>query len=332
MNILQDIVSNLTQAPMLAFILGLLAVVLKSDLEIPPQISKFLSLYLLFHIGIKGGQELFHSGFTSESITVSLACIIISFVTPWIFFWILNTKLNIYNAGAVAASYGSISAVNFIAGATFLDTMNIPYGGHMVACMALMESPAVIAGLMIIAVNLQKQGGEGAQEKTNFGEIIHEAMFNGSVLLLIGSMFIGYLAGDGGVHDLKPFVGDIFKGMLCLYMLDMGLLAANKIKEIKVANIAFIGSFALLYPLVACVPAVLIAKLIGLSVGNAFLFTVLITSCSFIAVPASMRLAAPKANMGLLLAMSLGITFIFNVIFGPPLYLPLIKFFFGSIN
>ena len=307
MNILQDIVSNLTQAPMLAFILGLLAVVLKSDLEIPPQISKFLSLYLLFHIGIKGGQELFHSGFTREH--HSITCLYhYFFVTPWIFFWILNTKLNIYNAGAVAASYGSISAVNFIAGATFLDTMNIPYGGHMVACMALMESPAVIAGLMIIAVNLQKQGGEGAQEKTNFGEIIHEAMFNGSVLLLIGSMFIGYLAGDGGVHDLKPFVGDIFKGVCFAYIcLIWACFAANKIKEIKVANIAFIGSFALLYPLVACVPAVLIAKLIGLSVGNAFLFTVLITSCSFIAVPASMRLAAPKANMGLLLAMSLGI-------------------------
>jgi uncharacterized protein len=332
MDFLHDIATNLSHPPMLAFVLGLLAVALKSDLEIPPQIAKFLSLYLLFHIGVKGGLELANSGFADGGLKVLMVCALISFVTPWLFFQILKLRLNIYDAATVAACYGSISAVNFIAGTAFLDANNISYSGYMVASMALMESPAVIAGLMIIGVILKsrEKRKEEPEKKSKFGfrKIIHEALFNGSVFLLVGSMFIGYFTGANGEAELKPFIDDIFQGMLSFYMLDMGLIAAQRIKGIK-GNILFLGSFALFYPIVSSVFAIFIAKFIGLSIGNAFLFTVLVTSSSFIAVPAAMRLAVPKANMGVALPMSLGITFVFNIIFGAPLYLPMIKYVWG---
>lgn len=328
MSLILDSFTNLLHAPILAFILGLLAVALKSDLEIPPQIAKFLALYLLFHIGIKGGEELFHSGITIESFKVIGVCILISFVTPWIFNKILRVRLNVFDAGAIAASYGSISAVNFIASASLLDAAEITYSGYMVACMAFMESPAIIAGLIIIG--FANKGADYSQDKTklSFRKVLHEALFNGSVFLLIGSMLIGLLSGNSGQVELKPFVDDIFKGMLTFYMLDMGILAAQRIKGIK-GNMLFLGSFALFYPIVSAVFAIFIAKFIGLNIGNAFLFTTLVSSSSFIAVPASMRLAAPQANIGILLAMSLGITFVFNIILGPPIYLPLIKYIWG---
>lgn len=326
---INEIISNFAHPAMLAFLLGLLAVLVKSDLEIPPQISKFLSLYLLFHIGVKGGQELFHSGINMESLKVLLACAVISFITPWLLYKLLRAKLNVYDSGAVAASYGSISAVNFIAATSILSSASIDYSGYMVAAMALMESPAIIAGLLIIGFNSGKEN-----TKINFKKVIHEALFNGSVFLLLGSLFIGFFSGDAGKAELEPFVNDIFKGMLSFYMLDMGLIAAQKVKKIK-GNIVFLGSFALLYPVIFSFIAALLARLLGLSLGNAFLFTVLVTSASFIAVPASMRLAAPKANLGIMISMSLGITFVFNIIFGAALYLPLINYVWnltGGLN
>lgn len=331
MDIFTNISENFLHPPILAFLLGILAVFLKSDLEIPPQISKFLSLYLLFHIGIKGGQELFHSGITLDSLTVLVLCAAISFLTPWLFFPILRRSLTIYDAGSVAAAYGSISAVNFIAGASFLDSIGVSYSGYMVACMAFMESPAVIAGLLIIGLfqSLNKNTPNGKTQKINFGKVIHEALFNGSVFLLLGSIVIGYVSGHTGEVELKPFVSDIFKGMLSFYMLDIGLIAAQRMKGIKGGNILALGTFALLYPLVSSVFAIMLAKIFGMGIGNAFLFTVLVTSSSFIAVPASMRLAVPRANMGILLTMSLGITFVFNIIFGSAIYYPMIKYFYG---
>lgn len=320
MQILNEIINNFSHPAMLAFVLGLLAVVVKSDLEIPPQISKFLSLYLLFHIGVQGGQELYHSGINLESFKVLLVCALLSFITPLILFKFLRTKLNVYDAGAVAASYGSISAVNFIAAASILDSSLINYSGHMVAAMALMESPAIISGLLIIGFNSEKENSQ-----INFTKVAHEALFNGSVFLLLGSLLIGFFSGDTGATELKPFVHGIFKGMLSFYMLDMGLIAGQKVKKIK-GNILFLGSFALLYPVIFSIIAIVIARLMGLGIGDAFLFTVLVSSASFIAVPASMRLAAPKANLGIMISMSLGITFVFNIIFGAALYLPLINY------
>ena len=330
MGFISEIVANFTQPAMLFFILGLIAVAVKSDLEIPPGVSKFLSMYLLFHIGIKGGEELFHSGLSSESLVVLLVCAFISFATPWLLFYILKVQLNTFDAGAVAAAYGSISAVNFIAATSILDSSSVAYNGYMVAAMALMESPAVIAGLMIIGLNTKEEGGQSI----DFKHVLHEALFNGSVFLLLGSLLIGFMGGEEGAAQLHPFVHSIFKGLLCFYMLDMGLLAAKKVSKIK-GHVLFCGSFSILYPLVFCAIAVVLARFMNLNIGNAYLFTVLVTSSSFIAVPASMRMAVPKANMGILLAMSLGITFVVNIIFGAALYLPVIKYFWsitGGIN
>ena len=328
MEIIQSITANFLHPPILFFILGMFAIMVKSDLEIPPQIAKFLSLYLLFDIGIKGGEELFHSGFSGDIIKILLVCGLISFLTPFICYKILRFKLDIYNAGAIAASYGSISAINFITSASFLDEHHITYNGFMVASMALMESPAVISGLLIIGLALKQESKKTSQPKMSLGKIVHEALFNGSVFLLVGSLVIGYLSGGVGEVELKPFVTDVFKGILCFYMLDMGLIAGQKLSSFK-GNIVFLGSFALFYPLVAAVFAIPLARFLGMNVGNALLFTTLVSSSSFIAVPAAMRIAVPQSNMSLLLPMTLGITFVFNIILGVPIYLPVIKYIWG---
>lgn len=313
------LLSNLLHPPILFFLLGMLAVCFKSDLEIPGQIAKFLSLYLLFHIGFEGGLKLFHSGFSNEILFVLGICALVSFLTPWILYQVLKIKLNVYDAGAIAASYGSISAVNFIISATFLETHNIPYNGYMVAAMALMESPAVISGLMLIGFNKKN-------ENISFNKVLHESFLNGSVFLLLGSLLIGLVCGNVGELELKPFVSDVFKGMLCFYMLDMGIVAGQKISGLK-QNFWFLSCFALLYAPIAAALGIAIAKLIGLSIGDALLFTTLVSSASFIAVPAAMRLSVPQANMGIVIPMALGITFVFNIVFGVPLYLPVIQYF-----
>ncbi len=321
MSLINSIASNFLHPPILFFLLGLLAILLGSNLEVPPSIAKFLSLYLLFHIGIKGGEELFHSGFSFKTISVLMICALISFLTPFICYQILRLKLDLYNAAAIAAAYGSISAVNFIASASYLEELGISFSGFMVASMALMESPAVIAGLLIIGFALKSK--EKTSKSISIGHVLHEALFNGSVFLLIGSLVIGYIAGNPGELELKPFVTDIFKGVLCFYMLDMGILAGQKLSALK-GNILFLGSFALFYPVISAAIAIFIAHLIGLAEGDALLFTTLVSSASFIAVPAAMRISVPQANMSLLLPMSLGITFVFNIILGTPIYFAII--------
>ncbi len=316
----QVVVENFAHPATLFFFLGVIAVLVKSDLEIPPQISKFLSIYLLFDIGVKGGQELMHSGFSSQVFVILLVCIVGSFSVPFIVYYILRWKLNIDDAGAGAATYGSISAVTFATCTAFLDGQGITFGGYMVAGMAVMESPAIVAGLILIRINKRKQQGKDADHGTGgFGHILKESFFNGSVLLLIGSFFIGYLAGDVGVVELRPFVNEIFFGMLSLYMLDMGLLAARRIKELRKTG-GFIVLFALLFPPCMAAVGIGVTYVLGYSIGDALLQTVLLSSASYIAVPAAMRIAVPKANMSVILPMALGVTFTFNISMGIPLY------------
>ncbi|MFT5917547.1 MAG: hypothetical protein ACI81T_004064, partial [Bacteroidia bacterium] len=185
---IQTVIDNFMHPAVLFFFLGLLAVAVKSDLEIPPQIAKFLGIYLLFHIGIKGGEELFHSGFSTTVLVVMAVCILGSFLIPFASYQVLKQKLDTYNAGAIAATYGSISAVTFATCTAFLESMNIPFGGYMVAGMALMESPAIIAGLIIIrkATNKKKEGNKSNSSRTKQGwrAILKESFFNGSVFLL----------------------------------------------------------------------------------------------------------------------------------------------------
>ncbi len=314
-----SVLENFAHPATLFFFLGMLAVLVKSDLEIPPQIAKFLSIYLLFDIGIKGGEELFHSGFNSQVITVMIVCVLGSFLVPFAMYYILKRKLNVYDAGAVAATYGSISAVTFATTTAFLEAQGEAFGGYMVAGMALMESPAIIAGLILIRRHVKSDKKKPEAANNGLGHILKESFFNGSVLLLVGSLVIGYLAGETGERELKPFVNEIFFGMLSLYMLDMGLLAARRIRELRKSG-PFAVSFAILFPPGIAILGIVTSYLLGYSAGDALLQTVLLASASYIAVPAAMRIAVPQANMSILLPMSLGVTFTFNIAVGIPLY------------
>lgn len=323
---IQSFLENILHPPVLFFFLGMLAVAVKSDLQIPSQIAKFLSLYLLFDIGIKGGEELFHSGFNFMILKVIIACILFSFLVPFVAYKVLIKKLDPYNAGAIAATFGSISAVTFATAISYLESINVHFGGYMVAGMALMESPAIIAGLILIRMNTREDGIDELDNKETGGmkAILREAFFNGSVFLLVGSLVIGYISGSAGEAELDPFVNGIFKGMLSLYMLDMGLLAASKLGDLKKSG-GFLTLFSLIYPVLASFLGMGAAYIIGLEPGDALLMTILVASASYIAVPAAMRLAVPQANMSLLLPMSLGITFTFNVVVGIPLYFEIIS-------
>ncbi|HAI76430.1 MAG TPA: sodium-dependent bicarbonate transport family permease [Microscillaceae bacterium] len=326
---LHSLISNINHPPILFFILGLLVVTVKSDLEIPPQIAKFLTLYLLFDIGFKGGVELSKSGFNPTVLKVIIACVLFSFLMPFISYRILRFKLDVYNAGAIAATYGSISAVTYATGLSFLDSAKEPYNGFMTAGMALMESPAIISGLILIRLGAnsssQDGGGGTSGHQGSMWSIVQESLFNGSVFLLIGSLIVGYLTGHEGEEELKSFVFDNFKGWLSLYMLDMGILAAQRFGDLRKSGTFLVG-YSLLFPIVIAMLAIPAAHyVLGLNNGNTLLFTILCASASYIAVPAAMRMAVPQVNMSLLLPMALGVTFTFNVSIGIPLYFQLIK-------
>ncbi|MFN8414935.1 MAG: sodium-dependent bicarbonate transport family permease [Cytophagaceae bacterium] len=322
---LDSVVQNFTSAPVLFFFLGIIAILIKSDLEVPPAIAKFFSLYLLFHIGIEGGEGLLHSGFTKEISYVLGACMVMALIVPFLAYFVLRIKLDVYNAGAIAATYGSVSAVTFATAQSFLTSQGEEYGGYMVAGMALMESPAIIIGLLLIRKYAVEENNDLETKKTQgIGHILKEALTSGSIVLLIGAMIIGYVAGEKGERDLHPFVSEIYKGMLALYLLDMGIVAGSRLSVLKKSG-AFLVGFGIIVPLVNATLGIMIAMMLGLSHGDALLFTILCASASYIAVPAAMRMAVPQANMSLLIPMSLGVTFSFNVIIGIPVYYSVIQ-------
>jgi len=309
------IVSNILNPPVLFFFLGMTAVFVKSDLEIPPPVPKLLSLYLLLAIGFKGGVELIKSGITQEVVLTLIAAMMMACVVPIYTFFILKIKLDIYDAAAIAATYGSISAVTFITASAFLNELGITFDGYMVAALALMESPAIIVGLIL--VNLFS-----VDEKREFawGEVLQEAFLNSSVFLLVGSLIIGFLTGERGGKTLEPFTQGIFYGVLSFFLLDMGLVAAKRIKDLQKTGF-FLISFAILIPIVNAVIGLAIAKFINMPQGDSLLFAVLCASASYIAVPAAMRMTVPEANPSLYVSTALAVTFPFNIIVGIPLYL-----------
>jgi len=312
---MQVILSNLGNPTLLFFLLGLLAAFIKSDLEIPPQISKFLSLYLLFSIGFKGGMELAHSGLTREvALTLTLA-IAFSLLVPVYSFFILRRKLDVYNAGALAATYGSVSAVTFVTASAFLTDKGITFGGHMVAAMALMESPAIIIGVTLIRL-FATDNGKG---KSGLGHILKDAFSNGSVLMILGSLVIGIVADEKQAEGIKPFTSDIFKGFLAVFLLDMGITAGHRIRAFRKGGL-FLYAFGIITPVVNAVLAIALSHAFGISPGNAFLLAVLASSASYIAVPAALRLAIPEADPGYYIPMALAVTFPFNIVLGIPLY------------
>lgn len=315
------LLENLTNPALLFFILGIAAVILKSDLEIPPTSSKFISLYLLFAIGFKGGQELAHEPFSMEVIWTILFGMAVALIIPLYTFFILRFKLNIYDAGAIAAAYGSVSAVTFVTAVSYLEIQELALHGQMVAIMALMEAPAIIVGLLLITmydtetiVVLKKR------------QVAWHSFTNGSVLLIIGSLLIGFIASDQQAEGIKPFTNDIFKGFLAIFLLDMGIVTGKKLRSFFSYG-AFPLVFAIVVPILnGCIVAISSA-LVTTDVSNRFMLAVLAASASYIAVPAAMKITVPKANPGLFLPMALAVTFPVNITIGFPIYFLVVSSF-----
>ncbi len=317
----QILISNITNPTLLFFLLGIIAILIKSDLQIPESTSKFISLYLLFAIGFKGGQELALSSYNSEITYALLFGVAIAVIIPAYTFFILKRKLSVYDAGAIAAAYGSVSAVTFVAAVSFLEMQQISYGGHMVAVMALMEAPAIIIGV-ILMMQFDKQSSEPVKWKT----IIQHSVTNGSVVMVLGSLIIGLIADTKQAEGIKPFTTDIFKGFLAIFLLEMGMVAAKRFSAFIKYGL-FVSLFAIVIPLLnGCVVAY-ISQFVTHDIGNRFILSILAASASYIAVPAAMRLAAPKSDPGLYIPMALGITFPFNITAGMPIYFMIVNAF-----
>ncbi|WP_282162037.1 sodium-dependent bicarbonate transport family permease [Ulvibacterium marinum] len=315
------LVDNLTNPALLFFFLGIIAVQLKSDLEIPPNSSKFISLYLMFSIGFKGGLELSHSNLDMEILWSLLFGVFLALFVPIFTYFILRRKFNVANSGAIAAAYGSVSAVTFVTAVSFLEIEQIEFGGHMVAVMALMEAPSIIIGVLLMAYFQKDQ-----KSSVKLNGVLHHSLTNGSVLLIMGSLVIGFLASDQQARGIEPFTTDIFKGFLAVFLLDMGISSGKKLNDfLKKGWFAFF--FAIIIPLINGCTVAVVSSIFTESVGNRFLFAILAASASYIAVPAAMRLAAPKANPSLYLPMALAITFPFNITLGMPLYLYIVQTF-----
>ncbi|HPR30175.1 MAG: sodium-dependent bicarbonate transport family permease [Chitinophagales bacterium] len=314
------LIDNLTNPALLFFVLGIIAVWVKSDLEIPPTSSKFISLYLLFAIGFRGGQELSHEPFSTEIGLSMLLGIGLSVLIPLYTFFILKRKLNTWDAGAIAAAYGSVSAVTFVTAVSYLESQGLHLHGYMVAVMALMESPAIIMGLVLISM----YNKDDADTQISKRSAIKHSFTNGSVLLILGSLVIGMLADAQQAEGIKPFTNDLFKGFLAIFLLDMGIISARKMKVFLSVGL-FPVLFAILIPLFNGSLVALLSGLVTDDVSNRFIFAILAASASYIAVPAAMKVSVPKANPGLFLPMALAITFPVNITIGMPVYFSIIQ-------
>jgi len=303
-----DVFQTFTSPVVLFFILGLLAAFARSDLAIPEALAKGMSLYLMAAIGLKGGVAVTESGMDGTIAAAMLAGIAASFLLPITAFAVLRGfgRLDRINSGAVAAHYGSVSVVTYVTAVEILNISGLPPGGYMVAVLAAMETPAILTGLLL--AKGFKRGGDG--EKS---EMLHEVFLNASVVLLLGSFAIGLITGPSGFSEISPFFAAGFKGVLCLFLLDMGLIAARRIMSARSMTWR-LGTIAIALPMVNGMLGVLAGTAIGLDTGSAAAFGVLCASASYIAVPAAMRMALPEADPGLYLTMSLSITFPFNIL------------------
>ncbi|MFT4614008.1 MAG: hypothetical protein ACI9NT_001150 [Bacteroidia bacterium] len=323
--------SNLSSPPLLFFFLGIAAVAVRSDLRIPAQIAKFLSIYLLFAIGFKGGVALSESNIDVGILLTLLSAMLLSAAIPLYTFVLLRRRLPIADAAAVAATYGSVSAVTFVTAAGYLDMQGIEWGGYLVAAMALMESPAIIVGIL-----LYNQYGDRVDDSVNsfsWKQLLNESLFNSSVFLILGSMLIGWITGESGMQQVEPLVKDLFLGMLCLFLLDMGIVAAGRLRDYRQSKegrasgqiFRLMLLFGILMPFMNALLGLGFAWLLNLPEGDALLFVILAASASYIAVPAAMRLALPEANPACYLTMSLAITFPVNLLIGIPTYHALVR-------
>ena len=313
------LIDNLTNPALLFFVLGIIAVYLKSDLEIPANSSQFISLYLLFAIGFKGGQELSQEVFTMEIGWSMLFGVFISLMIPIYTFFILKRRLNVFDAGAIASAYGSVSAVTFVTAVSYLESQQLSLHGHMVAIMALMESPAIIIGLILISI-FNKDESNTIKKRS----VLKHSFTNGSVLLILGSLIIGYVANAKQAEGIRPFTNDLFKGFLAIFLLDMGITSGRKLKAFFSFG-WFPIIFAILIPLInGCIIAML-SSFVTEDITNRFMFAVLAASASYIAVPAAMKISVPQSNPGLFLPMALAVTFPVNITIGMPVYFLIVQ-------
>ena len=295
----------------LFFLLGLLAGLARSDLKIPAVLYESLSIFLLLAIGLKGGVELARQSL-AELLLPALVIVGIGAVLPLIAFPVLQRlgKLSRADAASVAAHYGSVSVVTFAVGAAYLANLGVDYEGYMVVFLVLLEFPALLIGVW-----LARRG----QGEAKLGKVLHEVFAGKSIVLLVGGLLIGWLAGADGLKPLDKVFFDLFKGLLAIFLLEMGLVAASRIGDLRRAG-AFLLGFAVVMPLFAGTLGALTASLLGLSVGGAALLATLYASASYIAAPAAMRIAVPEANPALSIGAALGITFPFNLVIGIPAY------------
>jgi len=307
-------IDALFQPVVLFFLLGALAAFARSDLAVPEAVAKTIALYLMMSIGLRGGGEVAESGLTDTMLIAGACGLALSFLLPLPAFWALSNlgKLDRTNAAAVAAHYGSVSVVTFAAGSEVLRAIGMAPAGYMVAVLALMETPAILTGLL-----LAKRGHSDALAAR--GGLWHETFFNGSVVLLVGSFIIGVIAGEKGFAPIAPVFDTLFKGMLCLFLLDMGLVAARRLMDRRALSLRT-GALAIALPVVNGTLGASLGVVVGLDAGSAAALGILAGSASYIAVPAVMRLALPEANPGLYLGMSLAVTFPFNLTLGIPYY------------
>lgn len=314
--------ASLLDPPILFFVFGLFAVLVGSNLDIPQQIVKFLSLYLLMAIGFKGGVALAATGITQVVVLSLVAAAIMSLAVPIWSYFLLRLRLKPFDAAAVAATYGSVSAVTFIAAGAFLNRVGLEFGGHMTVALVVMESPAIIMAVAIgnmVRKNLRPTAPEPAAGDLKPGHVLKEAFTDGAHLLLLGSLAIGAITGETGKKAMDPFIGSIFKGVLAFFMLEMGLLVGRRFRELREVG-WFPVAFGIVAPIVNGIVAALLGKAFGLPPGDAVLLAVLSASASYIVVPAVVRYSIPEASPSLYFGMALGVTFPFNILLGIPLY------------
>lgn len=316
---------NLMSPVILCFVLGLGAALARSDLSFPEAVAKGMSLYLLFAIGFKGGASVAEHGVDAGLVLSILAGIGLSLALPFIAFGLLRTlapRVSVLDAAAVAGHYGSISIVTFVALSALLTAQGIEAEGYMIAVAAAMEAPAIVSALW-----LASRGGGGTRIG---GDLWREILLNGSIVLLLGAFVIGLISGERGMADVAPFVVTPFKGVLCLFLLDMGIVAGRGLRGARGVISGGVVAFGLIMPLVGATAGLAAGTALGLGAGGIAAMATLAASASYIAVPAAMRVALPRANPALYLTLALGITFPFNLVLGLPLYIAMARTLAGG--
>ncbi len=317
---LQLALTNLTSPPVLAFALGLLATALRSDLKLPDAVYQALSIYLLLGIGIKGGVALSESSF-EQIIGPLLGTLALGVVIPIAAFYLLRfTKLDVANRGALAAHYGSTSLVTFTAGIVFLESLSLQVEGYVNTLLAVLEIPGIIIGLALAA--------KGITRDISWGESLREILTGKSIFLLVGGVVLGFLTGSAGYTRIDDFFTGLFTGVLTLFLLELGMVAGRRIKDLKQVGLSLFV-FGTSFPILAGSLGVLVGQLTGMSLAGSAALGILAGSASYIAAPAAVRLALPEASPGIYLSASLGITFPFNLTIGIPVMLAVSQFLEG---